>query len=35
MINRRKIFAMFVDPALLNGELNQIIFRVLFFGFSR
>ena len=34
-INRRKIFATFVDTALLNDLLNQIIFRDLFFGFYR
>ena len=33
LINRRKVFATFVDTALLNGELNQIIFPVLFFWF--
>ena len=33
LISRRKIFATFVDTALLNGGLNQIIFRALFFGF--
>ena len=30
LISRRKIFATFVDTALLNGELNQIIFRNIF-----
>ena len=29
----KKFFATFVDTALLNGGLNQIIFRDLFFGF--
>ena len=33
LINRRKTFTIFVDNALLNGGLNQIIFRDLFFGF--
>ena len=33
LINRRKIFATFVDTALLNSGLNQIIFWDLFFGF--
>ena len=35
LINRRNIFAIFVDTALLNGGLNQILFRDLFFGFCR
>ena len=30
----KKNFATFVDTALLNGGLNQVIFRDLFFGFS-
>ena len=34
LINQRYIFATFVDTALLNGGLNQIIFRDLFVGFS-
>ena len=33
LINWRKIFAMFEDIALLNGELSQIIFQDLFFFF--
>ena len=33
LINWRKIFAMFEDIALLNGELSQIIFQDLFFSF--
>ena len=38
LINRRNIFpifVVFVDTALLNGGLNQIIFRDLFFVFFR
>ena len=31
----KKMFAKFGDIALLNGGINQIIFRVLFFGFCR
>ena len=34
-INWRNFFATFVDAALLNGGLNQMIFQDLFFGFSR
>ena len=31
----KKYFAIFVNIALMNGGLNQIIFRGLFFGFCR
>ena len=35
LINRGNIFSIFVDTDLLNGGLDQIIFRDLCFGFSR
>ena len=35
LINQSNIFAIFLDTALLNGGLNQILFRDLFFGFCR
>ena len=31
----KKYFAIFVDTILLNGGLNQILFRDLFFGICR